>query len=186
MTEAEMLAKHIDLVRHIAGKFRHVLIDVEFEDVVQEGCLGLIHAHRRFDPASGNTFVTYAYPCIRGYILRFLNRQNRGLIRLPDNVRSSPIPVASLEEDLFERADPAAAFEDRMVERERIARMLSTLPPRTAEMIRRRYGLDADEEETLSRIGERFGLSKERARQIIQEGIRKMQAAAQSERFADL
>jgi RNA polymerase sigma factor (sigma-70 family) len=46
-----------------------------WEDMFQEGCMGLIHAANNYDPNRGNAFSTYAYSCIRGYVLIAMNRK---------------------------------------------------------------------------------------------------------------
>ncbi len=43
---------------------------LDFQDLVSEGVLGLIHALDRFDPDRGFRFSGYAVKCIRGYMLR--------------------------------------------------------------------------------------------------------------------
>jgi len=58
------LVKYI--VRRFAGRGH------EYEDLVQYGCMGLIKAIDRFDPAFDVTFSTYAVPVIMGEIRRFL------------------------------------------------------------------------------------------------------------------
>ncbi len=52
--------------------------------------------------------------------------------------------------------------------------MLSTLSEREEKMLRYRFGLEDDKEYTLDEIGRMFGLTKERARQIIEKAIRKL------------
>lgn len=42
------------------------------EDLVQEGCLGLIEGIRRFDPTKGTRLSTYAAFWIRAYIMKFV------------------------------------------------------------------------------------------------------------------
>ena len=44
----------------------------QLEDLVQEGCLGLIEAVRRFDSAKGAQFSTYAGFWIRAFIIRHI------------------------------------------------------------------------------------------------------------------
>lgn len=44
--------------------------------------------------------------------------------------------------------------------------MLTTLPEREATILRYRFGLDGDGERTLEEVGERFGVTRERIRQI--------------------
>ncbi len=43
---------------------------MEFQDLISEGTLGLIHALERFDPERGFRFSSYAFKCIRFYMLR--------------------------------------------------------------------------------------------------------------------
>ncbi len=44
----------------------------DFQDMVQEGCLGIIEAAQRFDPSFGSTFSTYATFWIKQAILKFV------------------------------------------------------------------------------------------------------------------
>ena len=45
-----------------------------FEDVLQEGRIGLLVAINKFDPYLGNAFSTYAYPWIRRYVGRAIGK----------------------------------------------------------------------------------------------------------------
>jgi RNA polymerase primary sigma factor len=57
--------------------------------------------------------------------------------------------------------------------------LVEYLTPREAEIIRLRFGLDRrGEERTLGEVGERLGLSRERARQLESEALRKLRHAA--------
>lgn len=56
-------------VRHIAGKIKRTLArEIEFDDLVEYGMVGLLEAADRFDPAHGANFMTFAYYRIRGAI----------------------------------------------------------------------------------------------------------------------
>lgn len=46
--------------------------ETSFEDLIQVGTVGLIHAMQKFDPTTHGdcTFSTYAWPCIWGYLMR--------------------------------------------------------------------------------------------------------------------
>jgi len=71
---------NLRLVVAIAKWYRHT--GVEFEDLVQEGNLGLMIAARKFDPDKGFRFSTYATWWIRKYIDNAV-KDLRSTIRLP-------------------------------------------------------------------------------------------------------
>lgn len=62
-------------------------------------------------------------------------------------------------------ATPYEELEDKTLLR-MLDEMVTTLPPREAEILRYRYGLDGGSEKTLEEVGERFNVTRERVRQI--------------------
>jgi len=62
--------------------------------------------------------------------------------------------------------------------------LLATLDNREEETIRLRFGLGAQESFTLEEVGQRFGVTRERIRQIEAKALRKLQHPARSETFA--
>lgn len=53
-----------------------------YDDLLQVGCLGLIRAIERFDPAKGHAFSSFAIPYIRGEIQHYL-RDKSSSVRIP-------------------------------------------------------------------------------------------------------
>ena len=68
----------------------------------------------------------------------------------------------------------------KVMERKEIRQMaekvLSDLPPREAEILRLRFGIGGGEEHTLQEIGRKFGISRERVRQLEKKGINRLSA----------
>ena len=58
---------------------------------------------------------------------------------------------------------------------------LEHLDARTREVIRMRTGLDGSEEMTLEQIGQHFGITKERVRQINVRGMKQLRERAAQE-----
>ena len=87
-----------------------------------------------------------------------------------------------------EAADPAAALTRLFHERADLVAVLDDLAPNERTVLRRRFGLDGDEPETLEAIGRRLDYSRERVRQIETAGLRKLRAllAARGVDAADL
>lgn len=64
--------------------------------------------------------------------------------------------------------------------RAEINRIVATLPPREAEVIKLFFGLDGSYPMTLDEIGEKFVLTRERVRQIKEKAIRRIKQNAKS------
>jgi RNA polymerase primary sigma factor len=75
-----MMEANIRLVMSIAR--RYTCKSMTFDDLVQEGILGLLEAINKFEVARGNRFSTYATYWIRQAIVRAIEKQDR-MIRLP-------------------------------------------------------------------------------------------------------
>lgn len=76
--------QHVGLVHAIARKMEKVIKDVEYDELVSAGSVGLMNAAKTFDTSRGFAFSTYAMPRIRGAILDDLRRNDtvsRGLRR---------------------------------------------------------------------------------------------------------
>ncbi len=57
---------------------------------------------------------------------------------------------------------------------ERVKDVLATLSPREARILRLRFGLDEDRPYTLEEVGQKFGLTRERIRQIEGKALRRL------------
>ena len=66
----------------------------------------------------------------------------------------------------------SAAYQ--MMLAEEMGKVLATLDPREERILRLRYGLQDGKEYTLEQVGERFGLTRERIRQIEQQALKKL------------
>jgi RNA polymerase sigma factor (sigma-70 family) len=78
--------------------------------------------------------------------------------------------------DIVEDTGAASPFEiaaASLLPRE-VGRLLSSLEPREREVLRLRYGLDRGEPRTLEEVGEIFGLTRERIRQIEARAMSKL------------
>ena len=78
-----------------------------------------------------------------------------------------------------------ATFEQTEQE-ERLAVAIGRLAPREQAVLVRRFGLDGTGPQTLSEIGRALGFSKERARQIEEEALRKLRLDLKSDAITSL
>ena len=68
---------------------------------------------------------------------------------------------------------PYEQLEDKTVT-DMLQEMVKTLDPREATILRSRFGLDGGKERTLEEVGEKFGVTRERVRQIQNSALRKL------------
>ncbi|MDQ3154671.1 MAG: sigma-70 family RNA polymerase sigma factor [Actinomycetota bacterium] len=90
-------------------------------------------------------------------------------------------PLGDFIED-SEAADAESAVISGLLH-EDLRRVLATLDDREQNVIRLRYGLDDGQPRTLDQIGKRFGLSRERVRQIEREVMAKLRVGDRAERL---
>lgn len=91
-----------------------------------------------------------------------------------------PISLEALTSERETIADTRSAAPDDEIldahELQRLQELLDSIDPRESEILRLRFGLDEEEALTLREIGERFGISRERVRQIESRALRKLNA----------
>ena len=93
---------YLRLVFSVARSFQRQRNSLPMEDLVQEGCLGLMKAVEKYDSAQGACFSSYAVFWIRQAIWRAVLYQGRSL-RLPENVMQDLIRLSRAERALSDR-----------------------------------------------------------------------------------
>lgn len=96
-TREALLTGHLGLVHHVARQLAgRVQVEMELDELVSAGTMGLIQAVSAFDATRGHSFSTFAVPRIRGAILDELRRQDR----VPRSVRRKSREVARARSEL--------------------------------------------------------------------------------------
>lgn len=105
--------------------------------------------------------------------VRWMLRTSRQPVHLERPVGDeSDAELGDFIEDI-EAPPPAESVAQKMLTEE-IGDILDQLTPREARILRLRYGLQDGESRTLKEVGEMFGLSRERIRQLEKEALRKL------------
>ncbi len=147
MNEDQIIADYLPLVKSIAAKYH----GLPFEDLVQEGCIGLIDAARSFDPSRGTQFSTFAWYHIRKRILSAL--QTNEILELHPDEEKIPDPSEGQAEDTPKRLN------------------LPEDMPDTEELILR-YSFE--DKLSLKQISRIMGMRVERVRYIKAKAMRRM------------
>ncbi len=119
-SQRELAMRHIGLVgMHLRNRVptpRRPRRDREYDDLFQEGCVALLRAAARFNPATDGVFAAFALPRIRGAVHEAL-RTRFSLIDVPVKVcveeaggrpspRARPVVMASLTDSIEPAAGP--------------------------------------------------------------------------------
>lgn len=93
----EKIESNMGLVYSVANRF--IGKGVDFEDLVQIGCVGLIKAVDNFDESRGFSFSTYAVPVIIGEIRQFF--RDDGTVKVSRTVKELGRKIAKLKEEFI-------------------------------------------------------------------------------------
>ncbi len=134
--KARMIRANLRFVVSVAKQYQNQ--GLSFNDLINEGNMGLIRAATRFDETKGFKFISYAVWWIRQAILQALAEQSR-VVRLPLNKIGTLNKISktvSLLEKKFER-DPTS---------EEIAKMMDTTETEVVDALKisgRHLSIDA-------------------------------------------
>ncbi len=124
-------------------------------DLIGEANLALMRAIDHFDVGRGFRLSTYATYAIRRHLSRFVQREQK---RRPVSGEELIEPMIEEEPTIWIDVHPGELTNE----------ILAALPQRERTMMKMRFGLTDDgRAHTLGRIGQSFGISKERVRQLI-------------------
>ena len=97
MSRDEVVQSNLGLVHACAKRF--IGRGIEYDDLFQAGCVGLVKAVDGFEPERGLCFSTYAVPLILGE-MRHLFREG-GAVKVSRSLRSLSLQVGRLREKLL-------------------------------------------------------------------------------------
>jgi RNA polymerase primary sigma factor len=172
----QLALSNLAFVVAVAKKFANR--GARLEDLIQEGNIGLMKAIEHFDAKKNVRFATYAVWWIRAYITRYL-KDNRSQVRGGESERQSMSDLsldAAIDDDsdstyLDQLEDPNPGPQAEVLGRETDEAVQAALG-----RVRKRIGdlgwdilqerLTQDKPRTLEELGRRWGVSRERVRQV--------------------
>lgn len=171
-----LIRSNLRLVVSIAKK--HVKPNGNFFEMVSDGNISLIRAIEKFDFSRGFKFSTYATWAIMKNYARSIPAEHN----LLDRYRTGTDELFLSSPD--QRSDQ---FEQELVnhrQHEALVQILNRLEERERNIIMFRFGLNQDTEpQTLEQLGGRFGVTKERIRQLEARALGKLRKIALEEKL---
>lgn len=115
----EIVSSYIYIAEILSRKF--INRGVEYDDIYQVACLGIVYAVERFDPDKGVKFATYATPTVMGEIRKYF-RDKGSFIKIPRRLY-----------EIFYKAEKIRRMSSEISQGE-IARILN-IPEKTLESV---------------------------------------------------
>lgn len=171
-----LIVRNLRLVAHIAKKYQNT--DLDMEDLISIGTIGLIKAVMSYDPSKNSKLATYAARCIDNELLMMLRTRKKMSreVSLYDPIgtdrEGNEISLLDILE--HEQVD----IVERMEKENNIGRLSAIidkcLTQREKEIILLRYGLLTGEEVTQREIGQRLGISRSYISRIEKRALEKL------------
>jgi RNA polymerase primary sigma factor len=116
----------------------------------------------------------------------------REILKISQNTTSLETPVGDGEDDSIlgdfisdeKQVSPYEATSKQML-RENIEEVLGALSDREARVLRMRFGLQGNKTMTLEEVGKKFGVTRERIRQIEAKALRKLKHPSRRKKLQD-
>lgn len=165
--ENELVEKNMGLVYYIARSFQKSTTGgIEYDDLVQEGMVGLVKAARTFDESRGFLFSTYAGNCIQKEILAYMKRQrkHKRSISINQDIRGfQGVPV----EEILGYSQKEY---ENVWKRDLLERCIRSLNQSQREIVLLYYGKGLKQKE----IAKQLGISQGQVCRIIKRCLEKM------------
>lgn len=173
-----LIERNLRLVAHIVKKYQNT--DVENQDLISIGTIGLIKAILSYDTSKNSKLATYAAKCIENELLMMLRSKKKFSrevsIYEPIGTDREGNEISLL--DILKQDQPDIVEE--MDNRENIGQLQeiinACLNKREKEIILLRYGLLTGKEVTQREIGEYYGISRSYISRIEKKALLKLRA----------
>lgn len=173
-----LITRNLRLVAHIAKKYQNA--DMESQDLISIGTIGLIKGILSYDPDKNSKLATYAAKCIDNELLMMLRNRKKTTrevsIYEPIGTDKEGNEISLLDILKQEQTD----IVDDMDTRENISLLQSVidkcLNEREKEIILLRYGLITGKEVTQREIGEYFNISRSYISRLEKRALQKLRA----------
>ena len=142
-----------------------------FDDLLSDGAMALMRAVEKFDYDRGFRFSTYATQVVRRNAYRMVMLKQKERSRIAMSTDESGIDISD------ETKEPAINEQRWNDLRTRLGQMLDCLERREKLIIRARFSLGGHRRvQTLQRLADILGVSKERVRQIEKRAMEKLRS----------
>ena len=176
-----LILHNMRLVAHVAKKYQNE--EEELEDLISIGTIGLLKAVTTFDYNYGNRFATYAIRCIENELLMHFRKSKRRKLEVslfePIGTDKEGKQIHLMEVLLVDEVDITKQMEMRRDIELIKKNLVGVLSEREAEIIKKRYGLAGEREQTQREIAKEMGISRSYVSRIEKKALEKLKTMLQ-------
>ena len=171
----KLIEHNLRLVAHIVKKFDRTYTDND--DLISIGTIGLIKGVDSYSKEKGVKITTYCARCIENEILMYFRSNNKYTkdVSLNDYVGfdkdGNEIAIIDVLKTHNNNFIDKIDLKDNI---ELVKKYMNILTPREKNIIKRRFGLDDNQEETQKVIAKRLGISRSYVSRIEKRALTKM------------
>ncbi len=171
----KLIEHNLRLVAHIVKKFETK--NVEQDDLISIGTIGLIKGVDTFNKSHGTKLTTYCARCIENEILMYFrsNNKNSKNISINESIGYDKEGNEITIMDILKI--PAPDFVNDISEKDNIKllkKYYNVLTEREKQIIKKRYGLFNEEEKTQKEIAKEYKISRSYVSRIEKRALMKM------------
>lgn len=159
--KSKLIEHNLRLVVYISKKFANTNVDME--DLISVGSIGLIKAVNSFKLEKNIKLATYASRCIENEILMHLRKVSKQKVEIS---LDEPLTVDGdgnelvLGDILSVESDSVTADLEKSTEKQLLWKSIQKLNNKEKEIMILRFGLNSDEEKTQKEVADILGISQ--------------------------
>ncbi len=178
---SKLIEHNLRLVVHIAKKYFSA--EIEQDDLISIGTIGLIKAVESFNGSKGTRFATYGSRCIENEILMFFRNRKKSANDLSvndpietdrDGNTLSLIDVIACDDNIADNLDLAVNIEQ-------LSRFMKHLDNRERDILCLRYGLGGRDPLPQREVAKRLGISRSYVSRIEKKALQDLKSRFDAE-----
>lgn len=183
-----LIERNLRLVAHIAKKYQSA--DVEMEDLISIGTVGLIKAIMSYDSDKKSKLGTYAARCIENEILMHFRARKKCSrevsIYEPIGTDKEGNEINLLDIIEAQQADTADEMQKLQDLKDMLEYLDTILEERERQILIMRFGLKGQKELTQREVGEKLNISRSYISRIEKKALLKLRTALSKKRETDI
>lgn len=175
MDKAKLVEENIKLAHFVARKYMNSMA-VEYEDLFQQCCIGLVRASNSYKEEAQVKFSTYAVSCMENEMRLVYRKKFKEYGKIAYSLESEvKLPSGNVVELYELLEDEDSNFEESLINNDTLERLMKVLSSREREIVIQNYILDYDQKI----ISQMMDCTQSNVSRILKNALSKMKKASE-------